>query len=300
MFDWISVLDSREQALAIWVLLVAALSATRADVRAAFRPLLRIALEPKLATLFLAAGAYTAGVVAASAWRGAWHSSSLKETIYWFCGATVVLLVRAPDASREPVRLRAVARSALSLTIIVEFLLNLYVFPLAIELVIIPLVTLIVMMNTVAESQAELAAARRFFTGLMVTIGLVLAAVAVARAIGSPEPLLTRVNIEALLVPPALTLTFLPFLYLFMLVSCYEQIFFRIDFFLKGDRRRARRLKWRIARAFHLNLYRLSVFAQSRVSELHKLRDGATDDHLLGRYRPLCRCRCCLADRGAR
>ena len=80
-----------------------------------------------------------------------WHLTALKETIYWFLGTALVLVGSAITAQ---VFDRAFAmrlmHKAIRFTLIIEFLVGIYVMPLILELVFVPLMTLLVLMQAFA------------------------------------------------------------------------------------------------------------------------------------------------------
>jgi hypothetical protein len=218
MFEWLGYLDflnSREKAILLWTIALLAFAAVKADrfapsLIAAVRPL----FAPKLMVLFGSAALYCAILVLAASEAALWHSTAAKETVYWFFGGGVVLVGKAVvAATSDPAFLKKLLKQALRLTIVVEFLVNLYVFPLAIELLLVPFVLLFVMLEVVAASDSAYAQARSFIDGVLVAIGLSLLAYVAFSALTDLGGFLTRENAEKFLVAPGLTVAFVPFLY---------------------------------------------------------------------------------------
>lgn len=211
----IDFLNSREKAGAIWAgaVLVYVLCKDRSIAGSILRSLGTL-FTPKLSLVWAAAAAYAAGLVLAAAVIGLWHTTAIKETLYWFLGTAVVLTGSAlTTPSFDRTYAKRVAHKALRLTIIIEFLVNLYVMPLAAELVLVPLVAMFVMMQIVAESDPKLASVRTFLDRALMLIGVCLLAWVTVSALTDPRGLLTREHAEALMLVPVLTLAFLPFLY---------------------------------------------------------------------------------------
>ena len=213
---FVAFLDSREKAIAVWLLAAVVLVAIKGDgLGSSFLGVLRTLVAPKVLGLFVAAGLYVATVVFLASELGIWHTSATKATLYWFFGTGVILAASATQASpREPTLVRKLLRRALKLTILVEFLVNLYVFPFAVELLLVPLVFLFLAMQIVAEHREDVEPARKFISGVLGALGLGLLAYVALRALTDPSGLATRENAEDFLVGPALTLALLPFLYL--------------------------------------------------------------------------------------
>lgn len=207
--------SSREKAMVIWCVLLS-VYVWRKDntIGAALLQVLRSMFAPVLSLLWAAAAAYCTGVVFAAHAVGLWHMTAIKETIYWFVGTGAVLTGSAITThSFDRAFVKRLARKALRFTIIVEFLINLYVMPLAAELVLVPLVALFVIMQVVAENDPKLAAVKKFLDRALILTGGGIMVWVIASALTDLGGLLTREHAEGLLLAPAFTLAFIPFFY---------------------------------------------------------------------------------------
>jgi hypothetical protein len=220
-------LDGREKAVLFWVaaILVFAVVKSGGDLASSFAQVLRSLLAPKLLLLFASAAVYCAGAVYLARWLGAWHTTTLKETVYWFVTGGVVLAGRAV-AKAAPFDRRfylQLLRHAVRFTIIVEFLVNLYVFPFLAELVLVPVILLFVGMQVVAAHDDSVKEARKPINGVLAAISVFLLVHVVVVAISNPGGLFTRENAETLLIAPTLTFAFVPFLWVWAWISRREQ-----------------------------------------------------------------------------
>jgi hypothetical protein len=272
-FGAIDFFNSREDATLFWVVLAAIVALWKVPkIRPQAVLVLRSFLSPKLLFgIWIPASVYATIVVYLAAVAGLWHASSTKETAYWFAGTALVLAGGATQAN-EPAKFRQLFGRALKVTIFIEFLVNLYVFPLVVELILIPLLVLFGGMEAVAERDPKLAPARRLIGFLLSVAGLVIVVHAVVSAIGDLAGLLTWEHLEEFLVPPVLTVVFVPFLFYVALWSTYELVFMRVGLFVK-DKRLARRAKWAIVGACGLSLRRIGRFNGRFFSMLREIRD---------------------------
>jgi hypothetical protein len=207
-------LDSREKAVVLWALVLVVFVAVKGEgFVGSLIGVLRTLVAPKLLLIFGSAAVSCAAVVLLASEVGLWHTTAIKETVYWFFGTGVVLVGNAIQWQDDPDCRTKLLRQALRFTIIVEFLINLYVFPLAVEILLVPLVLLFVVMQVVAERDPSLAQARKPIDFVLTAFGLALLVHFAVSAISDLEGFLTRENAEDFLVAPALTLAFAPFLY---------------------------------------------------------------------------------------
>lgn len=223
---FIDFLDPREKAAVLWAITVLTFAVAREDgAGSSFRSVVRAFFAPKLQLLFGSAALYCAGVVALARWLDAWHMATLKATVYWFVSGGVVLTGRAVShaAPFDFGFYRKLLRDAVRFTIVVEFLVNLYVFPFLAELVLVPTIIFFVAMQVVAANDDSLTEARKPIGAMMAAISVFLLAHVIVGILHDPGGLLTKENVETLLVAPVLTFAFIPFLWAWAWISRREQ-----------------------------------------------------------------------------
>jgi hypothetical protein len=191
-----------------------------------FLSVLRSLMHPKLLLLFGSALLYSAAVVYAANELGLWHTTALKATIYSFFGTAIVLTGEAvTDGVRnDRAFLRNVLRRVVAVTVLVEFVVNVYSLPFALELVGVLVVLLFVGMQVVSQHDSSTPPpVRRLIGGVLVAVGVFYLGYFVIRVLGDLDGFLTRENAEDFLAGPALTLALIPFLYAAASVSRREQ-----------------------------------------------------------------------------
>jgi hypothetical protein len=205
--------DSREKAVLVWTLVAFAWAVMKVDgFLVSLGGILHV-LYGKLLLPFVLLASYCAGLVIAAQPLGLWHTTAIKEIVYWFFGTGVLLVGRAIESANSPNWARTIFRPALRLTLIVEFLINLYVFPFGIEMVLVPFVVLFVLVEAVAALDQAQAPAQRFSSGVITTIGFGLLAYVLVSVFNDLSGFLTRENAEDFLLVPALTLASFPILF---------------------------------------------------------------------------------------
>jgi hypothetical protein len=209
-------LNSREDALLIWTLLILGFLFYKdpRGMTSTFWDLGFAAFSPKLMLVFGSAVAYSAGIVIAADRVGAWHTTSVKETIYWFVGVALVLLGRAVNATPGRDYLREIVRRAVALTIVVEFVTTFYVFPLAIELPLVFVALVLTMWSEVPAGFQGTDPRISIVVGrALVVLGLLALATFGLRAILDPGHLFTVDTAERFLIVPVFTLALTPYLF---------------------------------------------------------------------------------------
>lgn len=210
-------LNSREDAILVWFLLILAFVLWKdfAGIARSLLGVIRAVLEPKLVTLFGAALVYSLMVVSGASRVGLWDTGALKVTIYWYVGTAVVLAGRAVSQGNRSSGelLRGILRRVFVITALIEFAVNVYALPLAVELVGVGVVLLFTGMQAEAEYEhPSTAPVRKVINGVLIAVGLLYIANFAIQFLSDPASLTTWENAEELYVPPTLTLGLVPFL----------------------------------------------------------------------------------------
>src|SRR5207247_10096974 len=116
----------------------------------------------------------------------------------------------------------------LKFAVVLDFVLKLYIFNLAVELVLLPFLAMLAMLAVVAATKDEYKPARKLIDRVTAIIGFGFLIYALLNIIGTPRGFATVQNLEDFSTPIALSLAFLPFVYAAALFMAYEELFVRV------------------------------------------------------------------------
>jgi cytochrome c biogenesis protein CcdA len=275
--------NNREIATAIWILLFLALSARTAGVRSAAAGLVRSFCNRHILTSVVAMLVYTAGLVLFLRAVGIWTAELLKDTIIWYCFTAFVLMMSA--VTEEGSILRKVVKETVKVLLIFEFLINEYTFSLAIELVLVPAITIIVTMDMLARREEKFAAVAKLTGTILALFGFFLIFNAVGRAIDGFAQLTTVDVFREVILAPTLSVLFLPFLYLSILYSSYEQLFVRQKIGPAKTDREIAAIRRRLILHFGFNTAAIRRFYKAHAWDLTRVRTEAELRHVLAEWR---------------
>lgn len=214
---------------------------------------LRAAVVPRLSLLWLAYGALLSGITYGLHRVGFRYDDSIKDAVVWGLVAGLPIVFRFADAAREPTMLRERVIDMLRATALVEFFVNLYVFPLWTELLLQPTFLILGLLSLRATGPTK-----RVVDHLVTRLGWVL-----LMAVGLH--LLQRQDIDAqstflsFAQPVLLCLPVAAFTYAIALVSSYELAFMRVGW-KQPDRRRRLRAKAALLMTLHVRLHKIHNF----------------------------------------
>lgn len=251
--------NNREIAAGIWLIAFLIFAYKKAG-REAFADVLKHALTPKILVPLLLSFAPTALVVAVLAHFNLWDLSVLKETVYWAIGTGLVMFGRFTEVKSAKELYRHTAKYTLKVIIVLEFLVWFYVFPLWVELLLVPLTTLVVVLGVFAKHMKVDGAesAQKLFNGVQIAIGLVILSFAFMAFINNPQLLFTYQNLELFLLPIVLSFTYMPSVYLVALYSNYELVFNRINYFTKLGKKDKKVVKLAAIRCCGMSVHKAS------------------------------------------
>jgi hypothetical protein len=128
-------------------------------------------------------------------------------------------------------------------TIALEFIINFFTFSLTKELIFVPILVFSAMLQAVASFKPEHKQVENLFKYILTTFGIVIFIFSLYKTIEHHSKLFTFDNLKCFLLPVFLSITFLPFMYLYNLLVKYEELWIRLQFIIrnKHDRQRVKR-----------------------------------------------------------
>jgi hypothetical protein len=269
MLDFVDLFDNREKALAIWSALLVAVLLLRRDLRAPTLSVVRALLAPALLTVAIVLLAYVALVVALLAWAGVWSTAALSTTTLWVATGGVAAFFAVGTNPGDPALVRRILGATIVATLVVEFLANIYVFSLVVELILFPSVVLVALLDAMARMKPEYAPTKQLTGAILIGFGLFLLIRTIWLTASDPSGFVSSVNAMRLVVPIALTIAFVLPAYILAVYALYDMAFRQIDV-LAPDRRHAAVAKWTMARTFRLNRRRLARFSSQGMTTISR------------------------------
>lgn len=151
------------------------------------------------------------------------------------------------------------------------------------EFLLVPILTFVVLGQVFVEHKDEVSAIKKWADNLSALIGLGLFAFVVVSLINNPSQLAPLDGLRSLLLPVALTLLSLPFIYLMGLWMAYDSAFRWIGF-RASDPRLARRAKWTLLTRLRWRARRVGRFDRRWQNQLAAVDSLAEADAVVDRF----------------
>lgn len=275
------ILNNREIATFMWVIVIIVVLLFIRNIRKYILELVKLLFSKQIIVTILLMVIYIGLEILVLYKVGFWDIDIIKETIYWIIGSAFILLVNSKGAFNESVYIKRTIFSSLKLIALIQFIVNLYVFNLIVEIIIIPIVTIIVIMDVYSGSQEKYARIHKVTTGMLAIFGLVMVTISVVNILSNKEAYFILENIRKLFLPFLLMIGYMPFIYMFALYSEYEILFKRIDIFMSNDKEATRYAKIQIFKLCHLNIWKLRRFETKNRNRLLRKNDKESIDAII-------------------
>lgn len=249
-----AILNNREIALLLW-LIVIVLAVLLSKRRKSFVPIFNILRNKIVLKIFSLVGAYLLLIILLLKNLEVWQASNLKDVLFWLFTVGLILIFKINNA-KSNAYFKGIILSAIKWTIILEFIVNLYSFSLLAEIILLPVLVFLILIQAVTEMEEKHKIVSKFLQNVMVIVGLSIFCYSLYKTVINFKSILTFHNLILLLLPSTITILFVPFVYFLALYNTYQSYFIHLEFMtVKKDK--VRETKKHILRIAHINLDKL-------------------------------------------
>ncbi|MCU0350350.1 MAG: hypothetical protein MUF43_05900 [Flavobacterium sp.] len=249
-----AIFNNREIALLFWIALIV-LAVLLSKLRKSLVPIFKMLTGKMFLIIFSLIGAYLYGIILLLQNLEIWQSSNLKDVLFWLFSVGLILVFKINEA-KSNAYFKGIFLSAIKWTIVLEFIVNLYSFSLFKEIIILPILVFLAMTQAVVEMDEKHKVVSKFLQNVIAIAGLSIFSYSLYKTIVNFDDVLTFQNLVSFLLPSAITVLFIPFVYFLTLYSTYESYFIHLDFMtVKKDK--VKETKKLILRIANINLDKL-------------------------------------------
>jgi hypothetical protein len=227
--------DNREIAVCVWVFLLIAWATNKHDVRSSMADLVKAAFAKQIVLGVVIFAAYFIGFVWILSVAGIWAESQLKLTVFWFLSAGLAGLASAAKVSDGSAHIKEKIKGNFSISVFLDFFVNLYRMPLLAELLFVPFTAILGAVVAYSGSHDEYKKVETLGNRLIVVIGLAALAYSVYVTTTNYKEVATLDNVRALTLPIVFSLGIVPIYLVGVVYVAYENVFVRISFLIKDE-----------------------------------------------------------------
>jgi hypothetical protein len=185
-----------------------------------------------------------------------WNSTDIKNSVFWFFTVAMVI-VFSINSTKKISDFKKLFFDTIKITIILEFIINLFSFSLLTELIMLPFLTFIVMLQVFSEADNKNFQVTKLLNNILSFIGLSILLFSIYKTYKGSNTVTNIGTLKSFILPIILTILFIPFAYLLSLYSIYQSYFIRLDFMtVKKDK--VKTVKKIIRKTANINLKKLN------------------------------------------
>lgn len=267
------IFSTRELATAFWVgaILIAVGMAivTNKKIRQGFIGVLKYFFNRKLRKLWEIYLLYIGIITLMFSRFPIWKNIYLKDIILWtlFSGLTICMNAVAGEADEKYIS--KVLKDNIRFTVVTEFLLSTFTFSFWVELIIIPITTVIVLFDTVAEHKSDAIAVHKLLQDVMAFAGLCVILQTVRVGILEYRELNVINTLVSFFIPIVYLLLVTPLEYAFELYSKYEMLFIQMHFKEPSDKMVRRKRHLKVIKVCGLSVKRIMLFQKQCIPRMY-------------------------------
>lgn len=230
------IFNNREIAIGFWLLAISVyvfLSPKMVEVRNSFRNLLAAFFVKKIMSVLGLMVMYMAFVVYFLSELDLWNNDQIKNTIFWCASFGFISLLNIESIKKDKSFFKHSVIDNLKLLAILQFVVGVYTFPIWIEILLVPVLTLIGAMSAIAESSKH-QHVKTLLEYCLSIFGIILIIYTLYMLTTSFGEFGNEKTAYDFFVPPLLTLFYLPFIFFMLVYSTYEQVSIRLIFPIKN------------------------------------------------------------------
>jgi len=280
-------LNNREIAILIWLLIAFIGMMIVPSIRKPLFGVFRAATQKYVLITFASILVYFVFVILCLNQFSFWKWTYLKDMVIWLILDGVVSGLTAVSLEADHTFYKKLLFDNFKLVVLPMFLLNIFVFPLVVELLLIPFVILLGGLLVVSKNDKKNKPAHDFFIVIEV---IVVVAVVVYSAINAISDFNIIGNMDTLisfLTPIVLTLFFIPFLFLLNIWTAYSQLFIYLKLNKKASKQlknKAKRLMFRRYKLRRMELiydspkYKISLETMYDEADVQEIENRVIED----------------------
>lgn len=277
--------NNREIATGIWLVFAVVFAGRSKAFRESVAKLAMMFTNLKIAVPILLMAAYVGLEVILLKRLSFWDTSLLKDTLYWLLLSGSILLMNIIGEKETGKFFKEIILQSVGIAAILEFLLNVRTLPLIGELILLPALCFLAVASVIAENDPKHASAGKFFSGTQSVLGMLILIYVVRSLYLNHADLTNRATLNSFLLPILLTLLFVPFLYLWKLVTDYEMFFARLQIFIREDNKLRAYVRRTTLLHCHFDLFKLARFQKITLASNWELNDQHGVDRLVERFK---------------
>ena len=284
-----SILSTREWATLIWGCIFMLYVLCHREIRKSLWNVIVIFFGKKLRILWEIILLYVLTITIVFCYLPIWENIYITDIIIWFLFSGLIYCMNAVSSEADETYIKKILKENLKFTMILEFFMSTFTFNIWIELAIIPVITIITVMNVIAERKEEYKSVHKLLDSVLAIAGFWIFYETIKIGINEYKQLNIINTLVSFMIPIVYLILIIPLEYLLELYSKYEVLFLRMTFKEEKDKRI--RLHHRIAvlRECNFSVRKILLFQREYMIQMYALMKEDEFNQLMQKFRSACK-----------
>lgn len=204
-----------------------------------------------------------------------WENIYIKDIIIWFLFSGLIYCMNSVSSEADETYIKKILKDNLKFTMILEFFMSTFTFNIWIELAIIPVITIITVMNVIAERKEEYKSVHKLLDSVLAITGFWIFYETIKIGINEYKQLNIINTLVSFMIPIAYLISIIPLEYAFELYSKYELLFLSMTFKEEKDKKTKIRHRVAIICSCRISVRRVLLFQRKYMGMMYvKMKDN--------------------------
>lgn len=284
-----SILSTREWATLIWGCIFMLYVLCHREIRKSLWNVIVIFFDKKLRILWEIILLYVLTITIVFCYLPIWENIYIKDIIIWFLFSGLIYCMNAVSSEADETYIKKILKDNLKFTMILEFFMSTFTFNIWIELAIIPVITIITVMNVIAERKEEYKNVHKLLDSVLAIAGFWIFYETIKIGINEYKQLNIINTLVSFMIPIVYLILIIPLEYILELYSKYEVLFLRMTFKEEKDKRIRLHHRTAIFRECNFSVRKILLFQREYMIQMYALMKEDEFNQLMQKFRSACK-----------
>ena len=284
-----SILSTREWATLIWGCIFMIYVLCHREIRKSLWNVIVIFFDKKLRILWEIILLYVLTITMVFCYLPIWENIYIKDIIIWFLFSGLIYCMNAVSSEADETYIKKILKDNLKFTMILEFFMSTFTFNIWIELAIIPVITIITVMNVIAERKEEYKSVHKLLDSVLAIAGFWIFYETIKIGINEYKQLNIINTLVSFMIPIVYLILIIPLEYILELYSKYEVLFLRMTFKEEKDKRIRLHHRIAILRECNFSVRKILLFQREYMIQMYALMKEDEFNQLMQKFRSACK-----------
>lgn len=263
-------LSSRERATIIWGIILFVFMITIKEIRSSLYNVIKIFFGKKLRVHWIVYFLYVLGITFLFSLLPFWKIAFIKDIIIWALFSGLIYLMNAVSREADETYITKIIKDNFKFIIIFEFIMSTFTFNVFVELLIIPIFTIIFTVSFISERDLKYQNVYKLTNFLLAMLGFIFIRKTIEVGINEYQQLNILDTLISFLIPIIYFVLTLPLIYIISLYSKYELLFIRMSFKEKEDKKINKKHRFDVLKICNISVRKVRIFTYDFSPRMYK------------------------------